>query len=227
MNLMTPREIFIQACNDIAVPFIEMGFKPSRKGQSLKMISEDKALTFEISFHSSHHNTSGNVSIYSMISIQSRSLGKWMSEQHDGSGVEGLVYISHVGHISPINDYKVWNLAGLSYETTVRCITDILKEYALPIFHLFESVKNSIAYISENGCCFNEYTKDSLTALPYVLVYGGCDAAKKYFNVYVGHCKVRNRFLAAYSKLAKNEAPDCGIDNRLVSFAYRHNLIIE
>lgn len=33
---MKPRDIFIKACNEIAIPFIAMGFKPSKNGQCLK-----------------------------------------------------------------------------------------------------------------------------------------------------------------------------------------------
>ena len=47
---MKPRDIFIKACNEIAIPFIAMGFKPSKNGQCLKKISKDKNLTFEIWF---------------------------------------------------------------------------------------------------------------------------------------------------------------------------------
>ena len=213
---MTPREIFLQACNEIAVPFIKMGFKPSRKGQSLKLISEDKDRTFEISFNSSHNNSFCDIAIYPMIYIYSKRLGKWMKEQTGATGVEDLVYNSHVGYISPIREYKVWNLAGLSYSESVETIISLLEKYALPIFNLFETIENSISYIANNGCRFNEYTKDSLTALPYVFLFGGLDAANQYFNEYIKNCKVRNRFLAAYSKLANNEAPDCGLDSRLV-----------
>ena len=39
---MKPRDIFIKACNEIAIPFIAMGFKPSKNGQCLKKISKDK-----------------------------------------------------------------------------------------------------------------------------------------------------------------------------------------
>ena len=37
---MKPRDIFIKACNEIAIPFIAMGFKPSKNGQCLKKISK-------------------------------------------------------------------------------------------------------------------------------------------------------------------------------------------
>lgn len=43
---MKPRDIFIKACNEIAIPFIAMGFKPSKNGQCLKKISKDKNFDF-------------------------------------------------------------------------------------------------------------------------------------------------------------------------------------
>ena len=66
---MKPRDIFIKACNEIAIPFIAMGFKPSKNGQCLKKISKDKNLTFEIWFRSSVYNSSCSVAIYPLITI--------------------------------------------------------------------------------------------------------------------------------------------------------------
>lgn len=44
---MKPRDIFIKACNEIAVPFLERGFKSSKNGQILRehtSLRKDKSL---------------------------------------------------------------------------------------------------------------------------------------------------------------------------------------
>ena len=77
------------------------------------------------------------------------------------------------------------------------------------------------------GCCFNQYTKDSLLALPYMLRYGEKEQAENYFNHYIHSSKCRNRFVKAYSQLEKNDVIDCGLDNRFVILAYSQKLKIK
>jgi hypothetical protein len=58
---MTPREIFLNGCNEIAANFAD--FKPAQKGQKLSKKSADKDVSFEIYFQSSMHNHEGSVEI--------------------------------------------------------------------------------------------------------------------------------------------------------------------
>lgn len=219
---MKPRDIFIKACNEIAAPFIQIGFKPSKGGQCLKKVSKDKDLTFEISFHSSVYNSSCSVAIYPLISITSKILKKWQQDH----GNSDLVYQNHIGYISPINAHKSWNLAGFSYEVSVKNITELLDKYALPIFELFDDSVAAVNFITQHGCCFNQYTEDSILALPYILVYGNKEQAENYFNHYLHSCKCRNKFIKAYSALENQEEIDCGIDTRFVKLAYNQGLKI-
>ena len=140
---------------------------------------------------------------------------------------DGLVYHSHIGYLSPINEYKSWNLAGLSYTISVKTIIDLLEKYACPIFDMFENRQTAIDFITQHGCCFNQYTKDSLRALPYMLRYGEKEQAENYFNHYIHLNKCRNRFLKAYSQLEKNEVIDCGLDKCFVILAYNQKLKIK
>ena len=224
---MKPRDIFIKACNEIAVTFLEKGFKSSKNGQCLKRISRDKDLTFEIWFRSSVYNTSCSVTIYPLITITSKSLKKWVQEESINVNNDGLVYHSHIGYLSPINEYKSWNLAGLSYTISVKTIIDLLEKYACPIFDMFENRQTAIDFITQHGCCFNQYIKDSLRALPYMLRYGEKEQAENYFNHYIHLNKCRNRFLKAYSQLEKNEVIDCGLDKCFVILAYNQKLKIK
>lgn len=224
---MKPRDIFIKACNEIAVPFIEKGFKPYKNGQCLKKGANDKDLTFEISFHSSVYNSSCSIAIYPLISISSKSLKKWEQKECDNINSDGLVYQNHIGYLSPINEFRSWNLAGLSYELSVKRIIELIENYALPIFDLFEDRDTAICFIAQHGCCFNQYAKDSLLALPYMLMCAENEQAEDYFNHYLHSCKGRNRFINAYSQLEKNEVIDCGLDNRFVTLAYNQGLKIK
>ena len=95
---MKPRDIFIKACNEIAIPFIAMGFKPSKNGQCLKKISKDKNLTFEIWFRSSVYNSSCSVAIYPLITITCKNLKKWVQEENLNVNDDGLVYHNHIGY---------------------------------------------------------------------------------------------------------------------------------
>lgn len=224
---MKPRDIFIKACNEIAVPFLERGFKSSKNGQCLKRISKDKDLTFEIWFRSSVYNTSCSVTIYPLITITSKSLKKWVQEERLNINNDDLVYHNHIGYLSPINEYKSWNLSGLSYTISVKTIIDLLEKYACPIFDLFENRQTAIDFITQHGCCFNQYTKDSLHALPYMLRYGEKEQAENYLNHYIHSNKCRNRFLKAYSQLEKNEVIDCGLDKCFVILAFNQKLKIK
>ena len=103
----------------------------------------------------------------------------------------------------------------------------MLEKYACPIFDLFENRQTAIDFITQHGCCFNQYTKDSLRALPYMLRYGEKEQAENYFNHYIHSNKCRNRFLKAYSQLEKNEVIDCGLDKCFVILAYNQKLEIK
>ena len=150
-----------------------------------------------------------------------------MQEENLNVNDDGLVYHNHIGYLSPINQYQSWDLAGLSYAPSIKTIIDLLEKYACPIFDLFENRQMAIDFITQHGCCFNQYTKDSLLALPYMLRYGEKEQAENYFNHYIHSSKCRNRFVKAYSQLEKNEVIDCGLDNRFVILAYSQKLKIK
>ena len=105
---MKPRDIFIKACNEIAIPFIAMGFKPSKNGQCLKKISKDKNLTFEIWFRSSVYNSSCNVAIYPLITITCKNLKKWVQEENLNVNDDGLVWLN-IRKINPANGFFIGN----------------------------------------------------------------------------------------------------------------------
>lgn len=223
---MKPREIFLSACSKISCPFLERGFKATKSGQCLKKISKDKDLTFEIYFNSSVYNDSCSIAIYPLISVYSKSLKKWMREQTGNAYEVGSVYHNHIGYISPIKAYKVWNLAGLSFDVSVESIIRLLEQYAIPIFDRFEDKAAVIDFMERQGCCFNPYTENSLSALPYVLLHGGKEKAENYFNAYLQSCRYRNRFATAFSRWERGEEAEVGADNLMAVFAFKNGLRI-
>ena len=64
---MTPREICLNGCAEIAANFTD--FKPTQKGQRLTKIGCDKDISFEIYFSPSMRNYAGNVSILPQVAI--------------------------------------------------------------------------------------------------------------------------------------------------------------
>ena len=76
---MSPREIFLNGCNEIAANFTD--FKPTQKGQKLTKLASDKEILFEIYFGSSMRNYSGSVSILPQIAIYCKRLKKLMQEE--------------------------------------------------------------------------------------------------------------------------------------------------
>ena len=94
---MTPREIFLNGCNEIAANFTY--FKPTQKGQKLTKLASDKEISFEIYFSSSMRNYSGSVSILPQIAIYCKRLKKLMQEEPSYS--TDLVFVSHLGYLTP------------------------------------------------------------------------------------------------------------------------------
>ena len=224
---MKPREIFYKACNEIAISFIEKGFKPTKNGQCLKKISKDMDLTFEVYFKSSTYNYSCSIIIYPLISIYSKSLKKWIQEQTENINEAGLIYHNHIGYISPIKEYKQWELAGLSFDMSVKSIINLLEQYAIPIFDLFEDKTAAISFMEQYGCCFNKYTQNTLSALPYVLLHSDKEKAENYFNFYLQSCKCRNRFMTAFNQLDNKQNIELGLDNGFAIFAFTNGLKIK
>lgn len=99
---MTPREIFLNGCNEIAANFAY--FKPTQKGQKLTKIASDKEILFEIYFGSSMRNCSSSVSILPQIAIYCKRLKKLMQEELSYS--TDLVFVSYMGYLTPRKQFR-------------------------------------------------------------------------------------------------------------------------
>ena len=196
---MIPREIFLNGCNEIAANFTY--FKPTQKGQKLTKIASDKEILFEIYFGSSMRNYSGSVSILPQIAIYCKRLKKLMQEELSYS--TDLVFVSHLGYLTPRKQFRDWQLAGASFEPSVREISAAIKDYALPIFELFEDKQKAAEFMMQRGTKFNPNLKDTdLYPIFFMFYFGDRDAAEAFCNVFLNDCSFRGRFYKLYDKFA-------------------------
>ena len=196
---MTPREIFLNGCNEIAANFAD--FKPAQKGQKLSKKSADKDVSFEIYFQSSMHNYGGSVEILPLVASFCKSLKKLMQEVLPYA--THLVFAKQLGYLTPHRQFRDWQLAGASFDPSVREISAAIKDYALPIFELFEDKQKAAEFMMQRGTKFNPNLKDTdLYPIFFMFYFGGRDAAEAFFNVFLNDCSFRGRFYKLYDKFA-------------------------
>ena len=196
---MTPREIFLNGCNEIAANFAD--FKPMQKGQKISKKSADKDVSFEIYFQSSMHNYEGSLYILPHIAIYCKSLKKLMQEELPYA--TDLVFAKQLGYLTPHKQFRDWQLAGAGFEPSVCEISAAIKDYALPIFELFEDKRKAAEFMMRHGTKFNPNLKDTdLYPIFFMFYFGGRDAAGLFFNVFLNDCSFRGRFYKLYDKFA-------------------------
>ncbi|MFP3598107.1 DUF4304 domain-containing protein [Chryseobacterium sp. SIMBA_029] len=201
---MDTRVVFLNACNEIAAQL--EGFKTLEKGQRLKKISKDKDIYFEIYFQSSFRNDSSSIQILPHINIYSKILKKWQIEQRKNEYSQGLIYGNQIGYLTPFNNWKEWNLAGLSYKNSITEITESIQKYILSIFEIFSSKETAIAFLKNNGTKFNQWTEDSISPLDFLLCFSEKETAEIFLNNFIDHCPYKRNILKLYENLkSENE----------------------
>jgi hypothetical protein len=202
---MTPREIFLNGCAEIAANFTD--FKPTQKGQKLTKLASDKEILFEIYFGSSMRNYSGSVSILPQVAIYCKRLKKLMQEELSYS--TDLVFVSYLGYLTPRKQFRDWQLAGASFEPSVQEISAAIKDYALSIFELFEEKQKAVEFMMRRGAKFNKnLSAFDLRPIYFIYYFGGRDAAEAFFNVCLSDCTYKGRFYKLYEELANGAEAD-------------------
>ncbi|AZA54142.1 DUF4304 domain-containing protein [Chryseobacterium sp. G0201] len=196
---METRTIFLNACHEIANQLD--GFKTLEKGQRLKKISIDKDIYFEIYFQSSFRNDSSFIQILPHINIYSKILKKWQIEQTKNEYSQGLIFGNQIGYFTPYNNWKEWNLAGLSYDNSITEITESIKQHILPIFEFFNSKEIAIDFLKNNGTKFNQWAEDSISPLNFLLCFSEKETAEIFFNNFISHCPYKGNIFNLYEKL--------------------------
>ena len=202
---MTPREICLNGCAEIAANFTD--FKPTQKGQRLTKIGCDKDISFEIYFSSSMRNYAGSVSILPQVAIYCKRLKKLMQEELPYS--TDLVFVSYLSYLTPRRQFRDWQLAGASFEPSVCDISAAIKDCALPIFELFEDKQKAVEFMMRHGAKFNKNLSAlDLRPIYFVYYFGGRDAAEAFFNVCLSDCTYKGRFYKLYEELANGAEAD-------------------
>ncbi|MFK8268238.1 hypothetical protein [Capnocytophaga cynodegmi] len=198
--MTSPKEIFEKGCGEIAQHFPD--FKSIQKGRKLKKVSLDKSIEFEIYFQTSMRNYSGNVAILPHINISSKKMEKWLNTQSNEQEMWELIFTKQLGYLTPRQYWHEWNLAGLSFQPTIDEIVKCLKEYALPIFELFENKDKAVDFLLENGAIFNKNVKhDELLPFYFVFWHSGKEKAEIFLNNFVEKCSYKGKFIKSYEKL--------------------------
>lgn len=196
---MDTRTVFLNACNEIATQLD--GFKILEKGQRLKKTSLDKDLYFEIYFQSSFRNDSSSIQILPHLNIYSKSLKKWQIKHTKNEYSQGFIFGNQIGYLTPFNNWKEWNLAGLSYEKSIIEITESIQKHLFPIFKIFHSKETAIDFLKKNGTKFNQWSEDSISPLDFLLCFSEKETAEIFLNNFVNGCAYKGNILKLYEKL--------------------------
>ena len=213
---MKPKELCEKAWQEIASNFPD--FKIIGKGQTLKNTSKNKDLTYEIYFQGNRNNYECSVDFIPHIAIYSTSM-------KTANINNGFVYGGEFGTLVGRTPFKWWQLAGASYEYTVKEISGLIRDYIIPIFDAFEDTETNIENIL-NG------TTVVHNLLYYIYHFGGKEKAEKYFNKLLKEDKFKNKYIRFYNKLKdmpKEEASQVSNEfagAELIKFAYLNGLEI-
>ena len=214
---MKPRELCEKAWQEIAGDFPD--FKIISKGQTLKKISKNKDLAYEIYFQANRNNYECSVEFVPHIYIYSKGMKK-------ANINNGFVFGGEIGTLLVRTPFKWWQLAGASYKYTVEEISGLIRDYIIPIFDDFEDKENNIENIMNSKLAVHNL-------LYYVCYFGGKDRAEKYFNKILKEDKFKNKYISFYNKLKEmSEEEISQVSNEfngagLIQFAYLNGLMIE
>jgi hypothetical protein len=203
---METKEIFLNACNEICNKLDN--FKSVQKGQTLRKVAQDKDIFFEIYFQSSYRNDKSHVSVIPHINIYSKQLKKWCVEQTQNEYSNGIIFGGQLGYLTPYNQWKEWNVAGMNYQKSVDEISDKIQKYIYPIFDIFEQKEKAIDFLTVNGTKFNLWTENVLTALDFMLCFADKQKAEIFFNNYIDKCKYKGRIISLYQNLPNDTIID-------------------
>lgn len=231
---MTIRETFILGCQKIGEPLLEIGFKPLQKGQLLRKASEDKEFSFEIYFQSLHTNWSGKISLIPQVRVTSKTLKKWRQEKYNLGNEGDLIFQTRLEKLTPMKNKNYdWNVSLNNQGNVAEKLGNLITEFALPFFSVFENKKKAVDFFVRKGIQFNEHFDTKLEELPidFLCCYADKISAQLIFNNYIKENK-----MSGHAKRVYNELQTSGkiyldtnkyITDRMFNLAYINNLEIE
>ena len=228
----TPKEVFSDACNLIAVNLSKYGFKYSASNNALTKKSQNENFTYKLDFGSSHRNKKGqSVNLNINFQVFSNDLLKFRKEifsKHPSKNLgqpSGLVTTTNFGYLTDKESYLEgsWNLL----KTDPKEIAMLLTQYALPSFQKFETIDNLIELLRSNGL-IKEFQSEYMT-LDFIMCYSGFEASYDALK----HMLIKRNWTEDFSRLFDDlEKGKQLIDNRyfliaLVERAFLYGLKIK
>ena len=206
------RKLFLSACNEIAKPLINDGWKPSQKGQCWKKKHANKDLTYKVEFQSSTKNDPSHITVIPHLAIYSIKAKAYDIEKTGNQYSGGCIWSTNLGYITPDKNWMNCNVAGANKDNNIRKITDAIVQYGLPIFSLFDNPTDAVSTLREKGTSFYEHIKGekllNLMPLTFMVLYGSKEAAEEFFNISIEPCKYKNRIHELYKSLEIAEKID-------------------
>ncbi|MGG5507669.1 MULTISPECIES: hypothetical protein [unclassified Myroides] len=224
------RTIFLDACSEIANLLKDSNFKVLQKGQTLKKVSVNKDLIYEIYFQSSYLNAACDIQVLPHLTIYSKKLKDWQIKQTGNQHCQGAVYSNTLGYLSPCG-YRKWNVAGMNGTNEINQIAALLNDYALPIFNLFDNIQNAIDFLKVNGTQFNTYTEKSIMPIDFLILYADKIESEQFFNNFIASCSYKGRIISLYKELETTKNIDLNYfdfyEADKVKLAFIHELKID
>lgn len=140
----TPREVFANACAQIAARLTDAGFRFAKSGPHATRKSGE--FTFQVGFQSSHRNVAGAiVKLWIHGTVFSKKIEVWRKTYpllHGADYVAG----GQIGNLTDQTFWHDWNLADPSTRASViEAATQTVLSVALPYFSQFEDLDGLVA----------------------------------------------------------------------------------
>jgi hypothetical protein len=134
---VSSRDVYINACRQIAEPFVGDGYKFAKSGPHFT--KKDDQFSFRVAFQSSHNNIPGkHVVLWMHANVRSPKLGNWRRQQskpyrNDDWVPGGMVHLLNRRHAM-----IEWELAHDSTrEGTIEDAINFVRTEVIPYFHKF------------------------------------------------------------------------------------------
>jgi hypothetical protein len=198
---METKVIFLNACNEICNKLDN--FKSLQKGQTLKRVAQDKDIFFEIYFQTSYRNNKSYIQVLPHINIYSKQLKKWCVKQTQNEYSSGIIFGGQLGQLTPYNQWKEWNIAGMNYNKSIMEISDNIQKHINPIFDIFNQKDKAIDFLTNSGTKFNLWAENVLTPLDFMLCFADKQRSEIFFNNFIDNCNYKGKIISLYQTLPK------------------------
>ncbi len=166
-----PKEIFNDACKEIALNLKKQGFSFSKSGRYIKKTSANEDFQYIIEFRTTRTNQRKEiVSMDIYVSVKSKKIKDYRKKYIDAypekklGKPEDLVTQIGLGYLTKENSFLAgsWNLV----KTNPELIINIIENNALPSFEKFDNIENLLIEIAQKGkikeFMFEHHTLDFL-----------------------------------------------------------------